>query len=103
MLNEELSMNERPRFLSKEEIFGSPLREDIVEVPAWGGKVLVRELTKYQQDWCRQEKDFDSAVFLTGLVEPVFTREEVELLRGKQAEAFDRIVSAILSIGKPEA
>jgi len=98
-----MDSHERPRFLTKEQIFGSPLREVVVEVAGWEGNVLVRELTKVQQEWCRQQPDFDSAVFQAGVIEPVFTAEETKLVKGKSAEAFDTVVSAILNIRKPKA
>ena len=44
-------MSEQPNFLSKEEIANSnELKEVVVEVPEWGGHILIRELSGLERD-----------------------------------------------------
>lgn len=98
------------KILTKEDIFSTDLQEGTVRVDKWGGSVRIRELTKEQQGWCRDHArsatpgvDFDDdafadMVFQRGVISPVFTAQDIALLRSKSAEAFDLVVMAIMNI-----
>jgi hypothetical protein len=97
-------------FLTKEQILGaSDLEEKEVEVPEWGGKVLVRGLTGRQRDIFEKSlitgkgKNRDvnienaRAKLLTlCLVDPktkapIFTQSDIEALGKKSAKALNRV------------
>ena len=98
-----------PRILSVEDILTAPdIDERVVEVPEWGGAVKIRSFTKQRQIQLREKAvvngDVDSErmellMFIEGVVEPQFSIEHIELLRGKSASAMDRVLSAILDLG----
>jgi hypothetical protein len=99
-----------PKILSVEDILTAPdIQEKTVEVPEWGGAVKIRSFTKQRQIQLRSQAvdskgDVDSErmellMFIEGVVEPKFSAQHIDLLKGKSATAMDRVLSAILDLG----
>jgi hypothetical protein len=103
--------------LTVDQILDAPdLAEEVVEVPAWGGEVRVRAFSKAKQQELRRaatvvtigangkpEEDVDSAklerlMLVAGLVDPVFSFDQADLLAEKSAGAVDTILKRILAI-----
>jgi hypothetical protein len=81
--------------------------EDRVEVPEWGGFVVVRGLTKRQQIDIRRASMRDGVVdpeesqrriWQEGVVDPRFPDEALGPLFDKNAGAVDRVMSRILEL-----
>lgn len=96
-------------FLTVADILGAAdLQEGTVDVPEWGGKVRIRQMTKATQANLRKqatvagEVDSDRLevlMFINCVVEPQFDAEEhYEALRGKSGAAIDRVNKAILGL-----
>ena len=95
--------------LSAEELLGrSTLREEYVDVPAWGCRVKVRELSMgtYQQV---QEKatgprgDLDESrlqayLVIAGIVEPALGDDAYEWVRGQSMRAVNRVLEQVMSL-----
>jgi hypothetical protein len=104
-----------PKILSVEDILTAPdIQEQTVEVPEWGGAVRISSFTKQRQMQLRSQAmtgdELDSErmellMFIEGVIEPKFSVEHIELLKGKSASAMDRVLQAILALGglTPEA
>jgi hypothetical protein len=97
------------KVLSMEDILSVEDRTVVaVEVPEWGGSVKIRPFTKRQQIEIRntgRKPDgdidvdaFEMQVFLAGVVEPVFTPEQYNLLMEKSAIALDRVIKEVLRV-----
>jgi len=96
------------KILSFDEILAAPdLGEKTVEVPDWGGSVVVRGMTKKEQQQLRRqaadpltgELDTDRMEVLMlahCLVEPKIAIEQAEQLAQKSAAAFDKVLEAIM-------
>ena len=107
--------NPTPRILSVEDILTAPdIQEKVVEVPEWGGAVKIRSFTKQRPIQLRAQamngEELDSErmellMFVEGVVEPQFSADHIDLLKGKSATAMDRVLQAILALGglTPEA
>lgn len=80
----------------------------VVEVPEWGGQVLVRGLTGRERDRLEQsmlEMDGKTATIklegmrallvVMGCIEPTFSKEDMEWLGEKNGSAVDRIATTI--------
>ena len=95
--------------LTVEAILESPsdLREEIVNVPEWGGggSVKIRTLTSGERSRIRQvgmrTADSDLAwgemeiqQFLSAVIEPTFTEHQVRKLYAKSGPAFQRVIDA---------
>jgi len=111
-------------FLTKDQILGaSDIEEKVVEVPEWGGKVLVRGLTGVQRDAyeksCLEGKGknrdinmINARAKLVALTvvdpkskAPVFSMLDVKALGGKSAKALNRIwevASELSGIGEED-
>lgn len=91
--------------LNREQIFSCPdVMEREVEVPEWGGSVLLRTLTKAKQVSVRKQamnngqlddERLEVFLFIAGVIDPVFTPEDYEALRAKSAAAMDRVLTEI--------
>jgi hypothetical protein len=95
--------------LSAEELLGrSTLREEYVDVPEWGCRVKVRELSMgtYQQV---QEKatgprgDLDESrlqayLVIAGIVEPALGDDAYEWVRGQSMRAVNRVLEQVMSL-----
>ena len=99
------------KILSVDEILeADDLAEEVVPVPQWGGAVKIRELTKKQQDDCREAARtdtgmidpgrYDLELFLAGVVEPRFDASHVSRLLKKSADAFDLVTNKVVTISR---
>jgi hypothetical protein len=111
----ELQVKNEQRILSFDDILGATDIHDVtVEVPEWGGSVVVRPLTKRIQRDIRREATvnvFDPStgesheeleddklellLFQRGLVQPQITLEQAEQLLDRSASAFDRVLKSV--------
>ncbi len=102
--------------LTLDEILASSdLVEKVVQVPEWGGEVLVRGFSKARQQALRREAtdaegnlDSDKVemlMFCYGVVDPEIQPEAYLQLREKNAGVIDRVLKVILEISGlgPEA
>lgn len=97
-------------FLTREQILGAAdLEERIVEVPEWGGDVLVRGITGAERDLFEKSciemkgknREFNTANFRAKLValsivdpdtkKPMFTQVDINALGKKSAKALNRV------------
>ncbi len=93
------------KLLTVDQILACPdLVEEVVEVPEWGGSVKVRAFSKAVQQQVRSEariadeiddNRLEMLIFLHGVIEPQFSADQYELLRGKSAAAIDRVSERI--------
>lgn len=98
------------KILSLDEILAAPdLDEKTVEVPEWGGAVVVHGMTKKEQQQLRKQAtdpltgqvDPDKIEILMlahCLAEPKITVEQAEQLAQKSAAAFDKVLTAIMDV-----
>ena len=101
--------------LTVEAILGAKdLKEEVIEVPEWGGSVRVRSFSKKGQQEVRElatiadeldEQRLEMFMFIKGVVDPEFTDDTYELLREKNAGVIDRILNRIMELSgmSPEA
>lgn len=105
--------------LSKDEILSAKLPTREVDVPEWGGAVLVRSMTAFERDKFemylqRQKETAGSASFSTRAYvasctivgedgQRLFSDEDVQILGQKSAHALDRILDAVLSLSGMES
>ena len=91
--------------LSREQILSAPdIVEKEVDVPEWGGSVLVRTLTKAKQIALRKQATVNGQldderlevfVFIAGVIEPAFSPEDYDALKAKSSAAMDRVLMEI--------
>ena len=97
--------------LTKDQILALPsdIVEEIVDVPEWGGSIRIRSLTAAELAKVRQASirfktngggDFifaeqEKRQFEYGVVEPKFTKEEVNVLFHRSAAAWRRVMDAL--------
>lgn len=98
------------RLLTADEVLAADdLPEKTVAVPEWGAGVgvKIRALSKKQQDDVRKRSTVRGVVdeglaeihaIMESLVEPKFTVDQLEELRGKSAAAIDRISQEIMAM-----
>ena len=98
------------KLLTVEEILAaSTLNSKVIDVPAWGGAVKIKDMTKREQQLLRKqatdpatgeiEADRLELLMLAHCIEePKLTAEQVEQLADKSAAAFDTVLKAIMSI-----
>ena len=93
--------------LTRQEILEAMDLEPVeYEVPEWGGSIMLRGLSLAERQQMvpriqgpNGETQSDLAALwsvILGVVEPKFTAEDVEALRGKAAGAMDRVASEII-------
>lgn len=82
------------------------IREEAIDVPEWGGSVLIRGASKAVFDtWMNlPDTDWEDTAFLLSecVVEPKLTPEEALKLRAKSAAAVNRLVGAINKLSSAE-
>ena len=80
---------------------------ETVEVAEWGGSVKVQAFTKRQSSDIRRgamvgdnvDSDLlEKALFLNGVIEPIFTDEQYNLLMEKSAVAVDKVTKAVMEV-----
>ncbi|MBT9177529.1 MAG: hypothetical protein DDT20_01863 [Firmicutes bacterium] len=98
------------KILSIDEILMSPdLGVKIIEIVEWGGSVVVRGMTKREQQQLRKQAvdsltgqiDADRMEILMlahCLAEPKITIEQAEQIALKSASAFDKVLTAIMDV-----
>lgn len=94
--------------LSVEQIVqADDLGQSEVEMPEWGGSVVIRGLgygewvdlrEQATVDGQQDEKIFSRLLFSTALVEPHVTPEQADLLLAKSTPAVNRLVDEILTL-----
>jgi hypothetical protein len=106
----------KPRILSKEEILAADdIPTEIVEVPEWGGAVVVHGMSGQERlEWSNKVKgadgstDVEKAMFYSivyGVQEPKFDESDIPALKKKSGAALDRVARAWLrmsGIGEEE-
>ncbi len=104
-------------FLTKEQILAvNDLPEEVVDVPEWGGKVLIRGLTGAERDAFEESitvtrgrnreinfRNFRAKLVARSIVDPVtkerlFSDDEITLLGKKSARALQRVFEAALRL-----
>lgn len=80
--------------------------EKEIEIPEWGGSVLIRTLTVAQQAKLRKmakvngkidEDRLEILIFTANVIDPKFTEEDYELLQEKSAAAMNRVMQEVYS------
>ncbi len=99
--------------LTRDEILNAEdLKTVTVDIPEWGGELLVREMTgsqrdAYETDIMNTAEDHKAHVIRARMVassvvgedgEPLFTMADVEALAKKSAKALDRVFTAAASL-----
>ena len=87
------------------------LTEDICEVPEWGFSVRIRSSSAAQQSLIKEEgfvfegentrvnwAEMDIKAFQMGVIEPVFSEEEVRRLHLSSGPGFNRVLNALNDI-----
>lgn len=78
-----------------------------INVPAWGGEIIVRMMTKAQQhgvrmsaihDGALNEEELEIGILVEAIVDPPMTREHIEVLRNKNAEVIDEILAEVFQM-----
>lgn len=96
------------KILTREEVLGAKdRRTDPVEVPEWGGAVVVRSLSKGEQLEIQRNAVVDDEIqpdrmqmyiFLEGCVEPEFGPDDLAALKEKNAKAMDRVINRVMEL-----
>lgn len=97
--------------LSREQVLQAVPRRETVEVPEWGGAVIIQELTVAQQEAiaksskAKGDADAGLKTFLEGVVEPEFEPGDYDALRERGAAGMTRVLARILALSgmTPEA
>ncbi|WP_422923750.1 hypothetical protein [Singulisphaera sp. PoT] len=98
-------------FLKRDQILSAPdLAHEIVEVPEWGGKVMVRCMTgaereKFEASYLELGmKEFRARLAAATICDEnlnrIFTYEDIELLQTKSALALERVMNVSLRLSK---
>ena len=100
----------KKKILSLDDILAvSDLGEKTVEVAEWGGAVVVRGMTKREQQQLRKQATdpltgqicldkMEILMLAHCLSEPSVTAEQAEQLAQKSAAAFDKVLTAIMDV-----
>lgn len=80
------------------------LKPETVEVPEWGGSVVVKGASKEVYDaWLTMESPADGYYLLSQtVIEPSITEEQAAALKKKSAAAMSRIESAVLRLSSAQ-
>lgn len=79
----------------------------VVEVPAWGGSIKIRMLTKAQQYTVRKsaivdgefnDQAMEMGLLVESIVEPELTREHMTMLASKNADVVDDVLAEVFSL-----
>jgi len=95
--------------LTREEVLAvDDLPQETLEVPGWGGEIVVRGLTRGEayeaRDAAKRDDDtadllaYDMQVFLKGVVEPKFTKADIAKLKGKSAGMMELVTTRIMAL-----
>lgn len=94
--------------LSLEQIMNADdLPSKIVEVPAWGGSIRIKQLTKAQQheirttavvDGVLNDQMLEMGILVASIVEPNLTREHMEMLANKNADVIDEVLAEVFTL-----
>ena len=94
--------------LTDEQIFAAvDLKEQIVDVPEWGGSVTLRQITRKQQIECREqstkggEMDIDELelrMLIEHMVSPDIGQDRIEQLRGRNGVVLKRLADAMYAL-----
>lgn len=96
-----------PRLTVEAILAAADTPKDTVLVPEWGGTVEVIGLTKRQQVDIRRGSMVDgevdpekvqAAIFREGVIDPIFTEDQMGSLFEKSAGAVDRVLTVILRL-----
>jgi len=96
------------KLLSVEDILSvDDLPEQVIDVPEWGGQVRVKAFSKARELAIRNEaggvdgldnEKFEMLLFVYGVIDPVFTSEQVGLLKEKNGRVIDRVITRIMEM-----
>jgi hypothetical protein len=98
---------QRRRKLTVNEILSANLREKELWIKEWDGVVIVREFSKGVQQRMRKEAEvkgeintekLEMLMFVYGVVEPKFTKEHYDQLKGKSATAIDKVINEVMAM-----
>lgn len=80
------------------------LKPETVEVPEWGGSVVVKGASKEVYDaWLTMESPADGYFLLSKtLIEPAITEAQAEVMKKKSAAAMSRVEAAILRLSSAQ-
>lgn len=97
------------RLSSVEILESSVLCEKEIEIPQWGGSVIIKEFSKAKQQQIRREAtDIENGeintdklellMFIHGVIDPVLSQEDYFALREKSAMAIDIVLKEIMDL-----
>ena len=103
------------KFLSRDDILNAAIKTAEVDVPEWGGRVKVRELSAHEVTTLgigmvtddgkvdrSQVPDMMTQAVVLGAIDEdgkrLFTEQDVELLKGKSFDPIQRIAKAVLDM-----
>lgn len=88
------------------------ITQEEISVPEWGGEVVIRSISKRQmrdmkkrirnKDGEVDEDELEKEIFLSGVVDPQFDREDYEWLLDKSMSAMNNVTQAILGASKED-
>lgn len=94
--------------LTREEILAADIPEREVEVSEWGGSVLVRGMSAGERLRIMEQITDDSdeidlqeaqlMAMIHGVVDPEFSRDDIEVLNNLSSAAIDKITTAYLEL-----
>lgn len=79
----------------------------VVPVPAWGGAVKIRMLTKAQQYQVRKtaivdgefnDQQMEMGLLVESIIEPQMSRDHMQMLANKNADVVDEILAEVFSL-----
>jgi len=98
--------------LTREAILGAPLAREVLDVPEWGGQVIVQELSGVGRDRLERERGVwatRAGVAAASVIDEegnlLFGPDDIEELAARSGNALQRILDAAnrLSSVRPEA
>ena len=94
--------------LSREAILKvDDLKREEMEIPEWGGTIMVRSLKGSERDkWAKEaiddkgkpKENINALLIYYACEEPRFEREDIDTLREKNVAVVERIVNKIMSL-----
>lgn len=88
-------------------------REEVVDVPEWGGSIRLRGLSGAERAWCEKIRDdqqsgkpspvsYNAALVASGAISEsgaaLFNRQEAAALSGKSYDVLDRLAFKVLEL-----
>ena len=83
------------------------LPSKVIPVPAWGGDLKIRQLTKAQQHQIRatamvegevDDHQLEMGILVAAIVEPEMTRDHMVMLANKNADVIDEILAEVFTL-----